>query len=60
MTTRGRPTTGVKVQVRIPADLLAYIDDYAKCNGITRAETMRHFLAVVHFLAPESGGPSVD
>jgi hypothetical protein len=43
---RGRPTTGTKVQVRIPIDLLDYIDEYAEANGKTRAETMRHFLTV--------------
>ena len=42
---RGRPTTGTKVQIRIPAELLAEIDRRADEYGLTRAETMRRALA---------------
>jgi hypothetical protein len=40
----GRPSTGVKVQVRIPADDLRMIDVAAEQAGITRAETIRAML----------------
>ena len=46
MTRTGRPTTGVKVQVRIPADVLERID---KCvaevdDGISRAAMIRRLI----------------
>ena len=46
---RGRPSEGVRVDVRIPSGLLAVIDAAAKRDGVTRAEmirTMLHFYAV--------------
>lgn len=46
MTGRGRPTTGTKVQVRIPPDLLARIDAEAEREGVTRAEAVRGLLAL--------------
>ena len=42
---RGRPSTGVPVLVRIPADLLERIDRQAIQAGITRAEMVRTILA---------------
>lgn len=45
MTGPGRPSTGTKVQVRIPADLLAKIDKHAKWCGVSRAEMVRIVLA---------------
>lgn len=44
---RGRPpflVEPVKVQVRIPVDLLAVIDEYAAERGDTRAEVVRNIL----------------
>jgi hypothetical protein len=62
MTPRGRPTTGVKVQVRIPADLLATIDETAADLRCTRAELIRRWLQGhrrLH-LTPEPRRPPVD
>ncbi len=47
---RGRPTTGVKIQVRIPADVLAELDRYASETGTTRAGAIRR--AVSLFVSP--------
>jgi metal-responsive CopG/Arc/MetJ family transcriptional regulator len=44
VTGRGRPSTGVKVQVRIPADLLAEFDAVADEADMTRAEVVRYVL----------------
>jgi metal-responsive CopG/Arc/MetJ family transcriptional regulator len=41
---RGRPTTGVKVQVRIPTDILAEIDDVARQANMTRAAVVRYMV----------------
>ncbi len=41
---RGRPSTGVKIQVRIPAEGLARIDRQAEAEGVTRAEMIRRML----------------
>jgi metal-responsive CopG/Arc/MetJ family transcriptional regulator len=61
VTGRGRPSTGVKVQVRIPADLLAVLDDIASSSGMSRAEAVRDILARnLRWLAPQPGGPPVD
>lgn len=43
---RGRPTTGVRVDVRIPADLLAQVDTFAAVNGLTRAVALREIVAM--------------
>lgn len=40
----GRPSTGVRVDVRIPADQLATIDAAATAEGTTRAEIIRAIL----------------
>lgn len=40
----GRPSTGVRVDIRIPADLLDVIDAEAEQDGITRAELIRGIL----------------
>ena len=42
---RGRPSTGVKIQVRIPPDLLAEIDSVAADYGWSRARTIRMIVA---------------
>jgi hypothetical protein len=64
VTTRGRPTTGVKVQVRIPANLLAEIDAEAVFSDTTRAETIRYALnewMVEHVRSsPQPSRPPVD
>jgi hypothetical protein len=63
VTGRGRPSTGVKVQVRIPADLLAEIDVEAEQRGMTRAAYIRMLVDGVRPYgrsAAESGGPPVD
>jgi hypothetical protein len=56
MTGRGRPSTGVKVQVRIPADVLAVIDSAADRHEMSRAECVR--IALSEWLAwvPIMGG----
>lgn len=41
---RGRPSTGTKVQVRIPPEVLTRIDKLAAMNKVTRAEMMRRLL----------------
>lgn len=41
---RGRPSTGVAVHVRIPADVLAVIDDDARERDLSRAEVIRNLL----------------
>ncbi len=38
---RGRPTVGVPVLVRIPADMLAEVDQYADECDLSRAEIVR-------------------
>jgi metal-responsive CopG/Arc/MetJ family transcriptional regulator len=47
MTGPGRPSTGVRVQVRIPADLLERIDELARSYdpAVTRAAVIRGLLA---------------
>jgi len=45
MTGKGRPRIGTPVQVRLPDDLLQYIEADADCDGITRAEQIRRILA---------------
>jgi metal-responsive CopG/Arc/MetJ family transcriptional regulator len=50
----GRPRTGTPVLIRIPADLLARIDQMAADALMTRAELIRHLLA--HAM-DESGAP---
>jgi len=44
VTGRGRPSTGVKVQVRIPVDLLARLDARAAAADVSRAELVRDIL----------------
>lgn len=44
MTGPGRPTTGVRVDIRIPADLLDYIDTHAKTIDRSRADMIRRLL----------------
>lgn len=41
----GRPTTGTRVEVRIPDDVLAGVEHYASDDGVTRAEMIRELLA---------------
>jgi hypothetical protein len=48
MTGRGRPTTGTKIEVRIPADMLAELDAEGSALGIGRAEYVRRVLATRH------------
>jgi metal-responsive CopG/Arc/MetJ family transcriptional regulator len=60
---RGRPTTGVAVNTRIPQDLLDEIDRLAEEHGCPRAEMIRTLLREAverKRSAPEPGGPSVD
>lgn len=45
MTGRGRPSTGVRVAVRIPADVLAILDTEAELCGVSRAEIVREALS---------------
>lgn len=40
----GRPRTGTPVLIRIPAELLARIDEMATGALMTRAELIRHLL----------------
>lgn len=44
MTSRGRPAIGERVELRIPADMLARIDARAERDGISRAEAIRRAL----------------
>lgn len=39
-----KPVVGVKIHTRIPADLLARIDQIAATNGTSRAATIRALL----------------
>lgn len=41
---RGRPTTGTRIEVRVPADVLAHIDELAAAQGLTRAVVIRDAL----------------
>jgi len=41
----GRPTTGVPVHTRLPAEVLAHVDAWADAEGVTRAEAIRRLLA---------------
>lgn len=41
----GRPTTGERVHLRIPADVLARLDAIAERDGTSRAEVARRILA---------------
>jgi len=45
VTGRGRPTTGVKIQIRIPADHIELLDLAAEFEGISRAELIRRIVA---------------
>lgn len=47
---RGRPSTGVPIMVRIPAEELELIDAGARARGITRADYLRQL--VRHALTP--------
>ena len=44
MTSRGRPSTGVPVHIRIPADVLAALDEMAAAIETTRAAMIRAIL----------------
>jgi hypothetical protein len=41
---RGRPTAGMKVEVRIPPDVLAIIDAEAAERGVTRSAHLREII----------------
>lgn len=41
---RGRPQVGPTVEVRLPADLVARLDDDAEAQGVSRAELIRRRL----------------
>lgn len=43
-TPRGRPAEGIKIQVRVPADLLDVLDLEAEMHNISRAELVRGIL----------------
>lgn len=45
MAPRGRPSTGVSVHTRIPAELLEQIDRLAAERGVPRAVIIRELLA---------------
>jgi predicted DNA-binding protein len=45
MVRRGRPSTGVSVHTRIPAELLEQIDRLAEERGVPRAVIIRELLA---------------
>ena len=40
----GRPRTGERVHIQLPADLLARVDAYAQARGVTRSEAIREGL----------------
>lgn len=42
---RGRPSTGVRLDIRIPAEDLKIIDAIAERSGIPRAMVVRHLIA---------------
>lgn len=42
---RGRPGIGPPIQIRLPDDLLARVDERAKAEGVNRAEMSRRLLA---------------
>lgn len=42
---RGRPPQGTRVDVRIPSDMLARLDEEAENAGVRRAEMVRRILA---------------
>jgi predicted DNA binding CopG/RHH family protein len=46
VTSPGRPSTGTRIDVRIPADLLAAIDAKAEAENLSRAVMIRHLLAL--------------
>jgi metal-responsive CopG/Arc/MetJ family transcriptional regulator len=63
MPARGRPSTGVPINTRIPPELLDEIDQLARERGVPRAVIIRELLEEGvrrRRSAPESGGPSVD
>jgi len=41
---RGRPSTGVRVDIRIPADMLELIDRDASYETVSRAERIREII----------------
>jgi metal-responsive CopG/Arc/MetJ family transcriptional regulator len=41
MTPAGRPVVGTPINIRLGDALLEAVDDYAKCEGISRAEAIR-------------------
>ena len=49
---KGRPPTGVKIEVRVPADMLADLDAWATEVVVSRPELIRRILAAA--LAPET------
>jgi len=55
---RGRPPIGERVEVRLPADMLAAIDQHAASNSMTRAEAIRDLLTkTVKAPAVQEGRP---
>ena len=40
----GRPEVGRPINIRLGDELLAAVDTYAKTQGITRAEAIRHLV----------------
>lgn len=41
---RGRPSTGQKVEVRLPKEVVDYFDRMAEENGLARAQVIRAVL----------------
>lgn len=44
MTPAGRPEIGTPVNVRLGADLLAQVDQYAAAESVSRAEAIRQLV----------------
>lgn len=42
----GRPKEGTRIDVRVPSDVLAEIDDEARRRGLTRGALMRVLLRI--------------
>jgi metal-responsive CopG/Arc/MetJ family transcriptional regulator len=60
---RGRPSTGVAVNTRIPKDLLDAIEELAAEHGVPRAEMIRQLLREAverRTSTPQPGGAPVD
>lgn len=54
MSPAGRPEVGTPINIRLGDALLALVDDYAKTQGVSRAEALRRLVQAGIAATPKS------